>query len=55
VGAGPAWADALRLVERQARYAHGLLHHPLAVGNMERLLVDGLLLAQSHNYSDALA
>jgi AraC-like DNA-binding protein len=55
VGAGRAWADALRLVERQARYSHGLLDHPLAVGTMERLLVEGLLLAQPHNYSDALA
>jgi AraC-binding-like domain len=55
VGAGREWADALRLVERQARYVHGLLHHPLAVGNLERLLVEGLLLAQPHNYSDALA
>jgi hypothetical protein len=29
-GGGRAWADALRLVERQTRYPHGLLDHPLA-------------------------
>jgi len=50
---GRAWQDALHLVERQSRYEHGLLDHPLAVGNLERLLVDGLLLAQPHNYTDA--
>jgi AraC-like DNA-binding protein len=54
-GAGKAWTDVLRLVERQTRYRDGLLDHPLAVGNLQRLLVDGLLLAQPHNYTDALA
>jgi AraC-like DNA-binding protein len=54
-GAGRAWVDALRLIERQASYRHGLLDHPLAAGHLERLLVEGLLLAQPHNYTDALA
>ncbi|SFK74923.1 AraC family transcriptional regulator [Geodermatophilus ruber] len=53
--AGRAWVDALRLIERQSRYSHGLLDHPLAAGNLQRILVDGLLLAQPHTYTDALA
>lgn len=31
-----------------------MLDHPLAAGNLERLLVHGLLLAQPHNYTEAL-
>jgi AraC-like DNA-binding protein len=54
-GAGRAWVDALRLIERQARDRHGLLDHPLATGHLEKLLVDGLLLGHTHNYTDALA
>jgi AraC-like DNA-binding protein len=52
---GRAWADTVRLVETQAQQEHSLLDHPLAAGNVQRLLVDGLLLGQSHNYSDELA
>jgi AraC-like DNA-binding protein len=54
-GAGRAWVDLLRLIERQAGYGHGLLAHPLAAHNMQRLLVNGLLLTQPHDYTDALA
>jgi AraC-like DNA-binding protein len=54
-GAGRSWMDALRLIEQQSSYQHGLLDHPLAAGHLERLLVAGLLLAQPHNYTDALA
>src|SRR4051795_10703193 len=53
--AGRAWVDALRLIERQSRYSRGLLDHPLAAGNLQRILVDGLLLAQPHPYTAALA
>jgi hypothetical protein len=53
--AGRAWVDTLRLIERQASYAHGLLAHPLAAAHLERLLVAGLLLAQPHNYTDTLS
>ncbi|MFP5369953.1 MAG: AraC family transcriptional regulator, partial [Actinomycetes bacterium] len=53
--AGRAWVDVLRLIERQAGYGHSLLDHPLAAGHLERILVEGLLLAQPHNYSDALS
>jgi AraC-like DNA-binding protein len=52
-GAGRAWSDALRLIERQTSYPNGLLDHPLARGHLEKLLVEGLLLAQPHNYTDA--
>src|SRR3954467_7137485 len=54
-GAGRAWVDVLRLIERQSSYSRGLLDHPLAAGNLQRILVDGLLLAQPHTYTDALA
>jgi len=52
--AGRAWVETLRLIDRQGDCTQGLLHHPLAAANLERILVDGLLLAQPHNYSDAL-
>jgi AraC-like DNA-binding protein len=54
-GAGPAWVDALRMIEQQTSYRHGLFDHPLAAGHLERLLVEGLLLAQRHNYTEAFA
>jgi AraC-like DNA-binding protein len=54
-GAGRGWVDVLRLIERQTGYRRGLLEHPLAVGNLQRLLVQGLLLAQPHNYTEDLA
>jgi AraC-like DNA-binding protein len=54
-GAGRGWVDALRLIERQTGYRQGLLEHPLAAGNLQRLLIEGLLLAQPHNYTDDLA
>jgi AraC-like DNA-binding protein len=53
-GAGQAWLDALRLIERQGRYSQGLLHHPLAAVHLAQTLVDGLLLAQPHNYTQVL-
>nr|WP_275403999.1 helix-turn-helix domain-containing protein [Pseudonocardia acidicola] len=53
-GHGQAWLDMLWLIERQSRARPSLLDHPLAAGNLERLLVDGLLLAQPHNYTEAL-
>jgi AraC-like DNA-binding protein len=51
---GQALLAALRLVERQARCPRGLLDHALAIDNLKRILIDGLLLAQPHNYTDAL-
>jgi AraC-like DNA-binding protein len=52
---GRSWLDMLWLVERQAGYAHGLLDHPLAAAHVAQALAAGLLLAQPHNYTDALA
>jgi AraC-like DNA-binding protein len=52
---GRSWSDVLWLVERQARHAHGLLDHPLAAAHVAHTLTAGLLLAQPHNYTDALA
>ena len=45
----------LELVEREASRPNGLTRFPLAAAHLESLVIDGLLLAQSHNYSDALA
>jgi AraC-like DNA-binding protein len=52
---GRSWLDTLWLVERQARHAHGLLDHPLAASHVAQALAAGLLIAQPHNYTDALA
>jgi AraC-like DNA-binding protein len=53
--AGCTWMDLLALVDRESQRPDGLLRHPLAVKNVESLLVHGLLLAQPHTYSEALA
>lgn len=44
----------LQPANREARRQQGLLDHPLAAKSVEAAVVDGLLLAQPHNYSDAL-
>ena len=49
-----AWLDALRLVCRTADECDDPQLHPLAAQAFENLLVDGLLLAQPHNYTTAL-
>ena len=51
---GRSWSRMLSLATREARREQGLLDHPLAAKSVEAALVDGLLLAQPHNYSDAL-
>jgi AraC-binding-like domain len=51
---GHSWVRMLRLTNRDTRHEQGLLGHPLAAKSIEAALVDGLLLAQPHNYSDAL-
>lgn len=50
-----AWLHAVDLVEREASRPDGLTRFPLAAAHLESLVIDGLLLAQPHNYSDALA
>src|ERR1700680_600503 len=51
---GRSGSRMLALANREARREQGLLDHPLAAKSVEAALVDGLLLAQPHNYSDAL-
>ena len=51
---GRGWLRMLRLANREARRAHGLLENPLTAKSIEAALLDGSLLAQPHNYSDAL-
>ncbi len=53
--AAAAWMDTVELVEREATRPNGLTRFPLAAAHLESLVIDGLLLAQPHNYSDALA
>lgn len=53
--AAAAWMNTVELVEREATRPNGLTRFPLAAAHLESLVIDGLLLAQSHNYSDALA
>ena len=48
------WVDALRLVLNEAEYSNGRTLHPLTTRALETLLVDSLLLAQRHNYTDEL-
>jgi AraC-like DNA-binding protein len=51
---GEAWLATVRMVERHARCVAGLLDHAQAVADLERILIFGLLVAQPHNYLDAL-
>jgi AraC-like DNA-binding protein len=48
------WIHLVRLLGRQAGQPGGLLDHPLAVGNLQHLLIQGLLLMQPHTFSDVL-
>jgi AraC-like DNA-binding protein len=49
------WFDLVRVLAREAGRSNGLLAHPLALENVQRLLIQGLLLVQPHNYAEALA
>ena len=51
---GRSWDDWLHLVDRELDRPTGLAAHPLAGRYMERLLLDGLLLGQPHNYQEQL-
>lgn len=48
------WYHLVRLLAREAGQAGGLLNHRLAMGNLELLLIQGLLQIHPHNYTDAL-
>jgi AraC-like DNA-binding protein len=49
-----SWLELVRILQREADRPDGLLSHPLAASNLQRLLVEGLLLTQPHNYTGAL-
>ena len=48
------WRVALDMVAREFDQPSGMATHPAISKHLERLLLEGLLLAQPHNYSDTL-
>ena len=48
------WYNLVRLLAREVWQPGGLLNHQLAVGNLQLLLIQGLLQIQPHNYTEAL-
>jgi AraC-like DNA-binding protein len=48
------WYHLVQVLTRAARQPGGLLNHPLALGNLQLLLIQGLLQIQPHNYTEAL-
>jgi AraC-like DNA-binding protein len=50
-----SWLELVTILKREADRPDGLLSHPLAAGNLQRLLIEGLLLTQPHNYTGALS
>lgn len=52
--AATSWLELVTIVCREANRLDGLLSHRLAADNLQRLLIEGLLLMQPHNYTDAL-
>jgi AraC-like DNA-binding protein len=49
-----SWLSLVGVLAREAGQDNGLLRHRLAVANFQHLLIEGLLLTQPHNYTDAL-
>jgi AraC-like DNA-binding protein len=49
------WRTSLEVLLTDLAHGPGLVSHPRVARQLERLVVDGLLLAQPHNYADALA
>lgn len=52
---GRTWIAGLRLLERHTEGRSGILDRSLTSTNLEKLLIDNLLLTQPHNYTAALA
>lgn len=48
------WRSSLEVLRTELTEGPGLLSHRSVARQLERLVVDGLLLGQPHNYSDAL-
>jgi AraC-like DNA-binding protein len=53
--AGRGWFAALSLLTSEYDQPESAFRHPLAARNLEHVVIDGLLLAQPHNYSMLLA
>jgi transcriptional regulator GlxA family with amidase domain len=53
-GAATGWATTLRFVLDEIRRGSTSIGHPLVRSRVEQLLIDQLLLAQRHNYAEAL-
>ena len=47
-----SWLAVLKLLEREIGRPGGIAQHPLVSGQLQMLLISGLLLAQPHNYSE---
>ncbi|MET0701337.1 MAG: AraC family transcriptional regulator [Mycobacterium sp.] len=50
-----SWLSLIGILAREAGRSDGLVRHRLAVANLQRLLIEGLLLTQPHNFSAALS
>jgi AraC-like DNA-binding protein len=48
------WFGLVRILAAEAGRYDGILAHPLAVANLQQLVIEGLLLIQPHNYTEAL-
>jgi AraC-like DNA-binding protein len=50
-----SWLQLVTILGREADRPQGLFRHPLAMQTLQHLLIQGLLLMQPHNYTDALS
>jgi AraC-like DNA-binding protein len=50
-----SWLQLVTILGREADRPEGLFRHPLAMQTLQNLLIQGLLLMQPHNYTDALS
>jgi AraC-like DNA-binding protein len=49
-----SWLRILELLERESGLPGGIMQNPLAAARVQSLVIDGLLLVQNNNYSEAL-
>jgi AraC-like DNA-binding protein len=49
-----SWLRVLELIERESNLPGGIMQNPLAAARVQSLVIDGLLLVQDNNYSEAL-
>jgi AraC-like DNA-binding protein len=50
-----SWMELVRIFARECGRSDGILSHPLALANLQRMLIQGLLLTQPHTFSDDLS